>query len=112
MHTCTRTCRYRAAAYTYMNPHGVPSAGDWALDRIGAVFLEGTEGVTFQSCNFTRLDGNAVMVSGYNRHATVRDSDFSFIGGNAVAAWGRTNETEGDGHPAAGADGTDGNHPQ
>ena len=24
---------YTAAAYTYMNPHGVPSAGDWALER-------------------------------------------------------------------------------
>eukprot|EP00750_Incisomonas_marina_P029589 INCI7199.2.p1 GENE.INCI7199.2~~INCI7199.2.p1 ORF type:complete len:934 (-),score=146.71 INCI7199.2:719-3520(-) len=103
---------YRAAAYTYMNPHGVPSAGDWALDRIGAVFLEGTEDVKFDNCTFERLDGNAVMVSGYNRRATVSNSDFAYIGGNAVAAWGYTNETEGEGHPTAGVDGTDGNHPQ
>ena len=39
-------------------------------------------------CRFERLDGNAVIVSGYNRDATVRDSDFAFIGGNAVIAWG------------------------
>ena len=32
--------------------------------------------------------GNAVMVSGFNRNATVTGSDFEFIGGNAVAAWG------------------------
>jgi hypothetical protein len=76
-----------------MDPHGVPSAGDWALDRVGAVFLQGTEGVRFDACSFERVDGNAVMVSGYNRHAAITNSDFAFVGGNAVAAWGYTNET-------------------
>ena len=112
---------YTAASYTYMMPHGVPSAGDWALDRYGAIFLQGTEGATFDGCTFDRLDGNGVMVSGYNRNATVTGSDFSFIGGNAVAAWGYTNETASDpgrpgvaiaNWPQAGVDGTDGNHPR
>ena len=40
------------------------------------------------SCTFDRLDGNAVMISGYNRNATVQQSDFSYIGGNAIASWG------------------------
>ena len=31
---------YTAAAPTYMEPHAVPSAGDWALDRYGAIFLQ------------------------------------------------------------------------
>lgn len=74
----------------------------------------------FESCEFERLDGNGVMVSGYNRNATVQNSDFSFLGGNAVVAWGYTNETESDpgrpgvtltGFPQAGVDGTDGEHP-
>jgi hypothetical protein len=56
---------YRSTAYTYMKPHGVPSAGDWALDRWGAIYLQGTEGATISGCTFDRLDGNAVMVSGY-----------------------------------------------
>jgi len=112
---------YTASAPTFMDPHGVPSAGDWALDRVGAIFLQGTESAKFEGCNFTRLDGNAVMVSGYNRNATVENSDFSFIGGNAVAAWGYTNETATDpgrpgvqieNFPHAGVDGTDGNHPR
>jgi len=112
---------YTAAAATFMEPHGVPSAGDWALDRYGAIFLQGTEGASFDSCTFTRLDGNGVMVSGYNRNATVTASDFSFIGGNAVASWGYTNETDADpgrpgvaieNAPHAGVDGTDGNHPR
>jgi hypothetical protein len=112
--------KFTGTRYTYMEPHGVPSAGDWALDRTGAVFLQGTEGAVFHGCAFERLDGNAVMVSGYNRNATVEDSDFAFLGGNAVAAWGYTNETANTGYPyytpntnypQGGVDGTDGNHP-
>ena len=63
--------KYTASAYTYMERHAVPSAGDWALDRFGAIFLQGTEGVTMSNCTFDRLDGNAVMVSGYNRFVTL-----------------------------------------
>ncbi len=60
------------------------------------------------------------MISGYNRDATVESSDFSFLGGNAVVAWGYTNETSTDpgrpgiilkDAPKAGIDGTDGEHP-
>eukprot|EP00962_Isochrysis_galbana_P050778 scaffold22121_cov67-Isochrysis_galbana.AAC.1 len=60
------------------------------------------------------------MLSGYNRNATISHSDFSFLGGNAIASWGFTNETATDpgrpgvplAHaPAAGVDGTDGEHP-
>jgi len=111
---------FKSTRYTYMMPHAVPSAGDWALDRIAAVFLQGTENVVVQNSAFDRLDGNGLMISGYNRFATVQDSDFSFVGGNAIVAWGYTNETENSGfpyytpntnYPEAGVDGTDGNHP-
>jgi len=111
---------FKSTRYTYMLPHAVPSAGDWALDRIAAVFLQGTEDVVVQGSTFERLDGNGFMISGYNRNATIQDSDFAFIGGNAIVAWGYTNETENSGfpyytpndnYPQAGVDGTDGNHP-
>ena len=49
----------------------VCAGGDWALQRSGAVFLEGTKGVTIDSCLFTRLDGNALMISGYNRDTVI-----------------------------------------
>lgn len=112
---------FKAASHTYMVPHGVPSGGDWALDRIGALFLQGTEGVVISNSIFERLDGNAVMISGYNRNATIQDSDFAYIGENAIASWGYTNETATSGfpyytpntnYPKAGIDGTDGNHPR
>ncbi len=96
---------------------------DSALDtpRPAATSLQGTEGVTLDKCTFERLDGNGVMVSGYNRNTTITNSDFAYIGGNAVAAWGYTNETDTDpgrpgvaieNAPAAGVDGTDGEHPR
>jgi len=116
-----KNIKYTASSYTYMMPHGVPSAGDWALDRYGAIFLQGTEGAQITDCQFERLDGNAVMISGYNRNATVTGSDFAYIGGNAIASWGYTNETSTDpgrpgvaieNAPQAGVDGTDGNHPR
>ena len=73
-----RDITYTASGATYMERHAVPSAGDWALDRFSAVFLQGTESAVVDSCTFERLDGNAVMVSGYNRNATVQQSDFNF----------------------------------
>lgn len=113
--------KFSASAHTYMMPHGVPSAGDWALDRYGAIFLQGTEGTLVDGCTFERLDGNGVMISGYNRDVAIQNSDFAFIGGNAIAAWGFTNETDSDpgrpgikleNAPQAGIDGTDGEHPR
>lgn len=103
---------FKATAYTYMEPHGVPSGGDWALERMAAVFVEGSERFTVKDCSFERLDGNAVMFSKYNRNGSVLDSDFAYIGSTAVVAWGHTNETDGDNWPEAGVDGTDGNHPR
>ena len=63
----------RDAGATYLEPHGMPSGGDWGLQRRGAVYLEGTEGVTIEACLFTRNDGNAVMLSGYNRDTLLKD---------------------------------------
>ena len=39
-----------------MEPHGVPSGGDWGLERLGALYFEGTEGLSVRGCQFERLD--------------------------------------------------------
>ena len=36
-----RGLTFRDTRPSYMEPHGVPSGGDWALERNGAVFLQG-----------------------------------------------------------------------
>ncbi len=84
---------------TFMDPRGVPSGGDWALERNGVIFLEGTEGVSITDSAFDRIDGNSIFLSGYNRDAVVARNEFSNLGQSAVAAWGRT---------ADGANGWDG----
>ena len=104
-----RGVNFRDTAYTYMDPHGMPSGGDWALERMGALFLEGTKNVTVDSCIFERLDGNGIMVSGYNRNTTIQGNEFAWIGSTAIAQWGYTSGTD---VPGMGWDGTDGNQPR
>jgi hypothetical protein len=81
---------FTAGAPTFMAARGVPSGGDWALERDGVLLLEGTEDVIVTGCTFASIDGNAVFLSGYNRRATVANSSFSNLGQSAVASWGRT----------------------
>jgi hypothetical protein len=79
----------------FMDPHGVPSGGDWALQRDAALFFEGTEGTVMRDCTVERVDGNAVMLSGYNRRATIERNSFSYIGDSVIASWGHTKEVDG-----------------
>lgn len=108
---------FRDAAQTVMEAHGLPSAGDWALQRTAAVMLEGTEHVKFDGCKFKYLGGIAYMLSGYNRQSRVDRSEFAHIGGSAMAAWGYTRSIPGSVYeqviPAGdGIDGTAGNYPE
>ena len=100
---------FRDTRGTFLDVHAVPSAGDWALERSAAVFLEGTEGATVDQCNFTRIGGNALMLSGYARGAAITGNAFRWIGGSASVAWGRTDEVSEDG--TLGWDATSGDFP-
>lgn len=80
----------RDTAYTYMDPHGLPSGGDWALQKQGAITLVGTEGTVIENNLFTRLDGNAIFIGGYHRGLQISDNEFEFIGDSAMASWGDT----------------------
>ena len=100
----------RDTAPTMLEPHGVPSGGDWALERIGSIYLQNTEKAAVSRCMFTRIGGNGVMISAYNRNATIEHSEFEWMGGSAIAAWGWTDEiTDGGVH---GVDGTTGTFPR
>lgn len=105
---------FRDAAYTFMDPHGMPSGGDWCLQKSGAITLEGTENVTLSNNTITRVDGNAVFIGAYNRHAAILDSEFEWIGDTAIALWGRTEMLKG-GRPqpsGTGINGTGGDQPR
>ena len=73
---------------TYMEPRTNPSGGDWALERQGAILVQGCEGCIIAGNFFHHLDSNAVMLSGYNRDTIVRNNEFVWLGQNAIASWG------------------------
>ena len=58
---------------------------DWTIYRGGAVLMDGTENCAVKDCNFTGLGGNAIMISNYNKNATISGCHISFIGANAVS---------------------------
>eukprot|EP01063_Lacrimia_lanifica_P022202 TRINITY_DN29866_c0_g1_i1.p1 TRINITY_DN29866_c0_g1~~TRINITY_DN29866_c0_g1_i1.p1 ORF type:complete len:828 (+),score=233.01 TRINITY_DN29866_c0_g1_i1:46-2529(+) len=101
---------FRDAAPTMMQPHGVPSGGDWALERFAAVYMEGTVDLRVENCTFWRVDGNALMLSKLNHRAEVVGSEFAWLGGTAVAMWGFTDELSDGG--VHGIDGTGGDFPR
>jgi len=80
----------RDARLTYLDPHGMPSGGDWGLQRSGVVLLQGTERVVVDANQFTRNDGNGVFLSMYNRNTTISNNDVSWNGDTVFAAWGVT----------------------
>ena len=107
------------AALTTLAPHGLPSdgGGDWAVARRAAVHMTGVERVTIEGCRFERNDGNGVMISGYSRNSTIRDTEFLLMGENGIVSWGYTSDFPGTTRPVAipagqGPDARDGNHPQ
>lgn len=74
---------------SFMEPRSNPSGGDWAIERMGAILLEGTENVSVTGCTFEKLDSNALFLSGYNLHAKILRNHFRWLGQNAIASWGR-----------------------
>lgn len=111
-HVTLSALTFTGAAMTFLDPHGVPSGGDWALQRSAALFLEGTVNTTVEACNLVRLDGNAIMLSGFNGYANISHNTILSTGATAIALWGYTNGT----HPlqpvGTGPDGTEGNFPR
>jgi hypothetical protein len=85
---------FRDQRFSYMDPWTVPSGGDWGLRPAGAVNFEGTERCTLSNALFSRTDANAVFIGGRNRNVSVLDSEFVWLGMNAVASLGKTDQDD------------------
>jgi len=75
----------RHAARTFMDNKEPLLRSDWTTYRGGAVFFNGAEDCTLQSCLIDQVGGNAVFVNKYNRRITVRGTQITQSGGNGVA---------------------------
>eukprot|EP00040_Diaphanoeca_grandis_P037072 m.239728 g.239728 ORF g.239728 m.239728 type:complete len:857 (-) comp33750_c0_seq3:147-2717(-) len=80
----------RDTALTFLDVHGLPSGGDWALPYVGAVTLNNTAQVELSDNVFTRLDGLGIILLGYNNNTHITSSEFEYLGGSAIVLWGRT----------------------
>ena len=83
----------RDAAYTYLGTteadrHWLPTEGDWALQRSGAITMEGVERISVDENQLTRVDGNGIFIGGYARGVSITRNDMNWIGDCAVAAFG------------------------
>jgi len=92
----------RDAAATFMERWGVPSGGDWALYMGAALHLHGAVGTRIEGCTFSRLDNNAIILTGFDRNVSIINNTASWLGMNFAAAWGDTQDY----------DATDGNQPR
>jgi len=82
-------------APTFMLPYTMASGGDWSVRRDAALVLNGTSGVLVDACFFIGLGGNAALITGWNRGATISNSVFRFVGDNAVVSLGNVNVMDG-----------------
>ena len=64
--------------------------GDWALEYYASVILKNNNNITLSNNNFTRLDGNGILLFGYNKDITINNNQFAWLGSTAIALWGQT----------------------
>eukprot|EP01084_Bolivina_argentea_P064491 117612_1 len=81
---------FRDTAITYMDGHGVPSGGDWALQRTGSIYIENAINFEIYDNIFSRLDNIAISINRYNRHHQIYKNEFVWLGGSAITTWGDT----------------------
>ena len=71
-----RGLTFTGAAASFFAPHGQPAGGDWSVARVGAITVEGALGLAVVGCTFSRLDGNGIVLNGWNRGVMVADSTY------------------------------------
>lgn len=82
---------FRHAGRTFMEQMEPLFRSDWCIYRGGAVFLEGTEHISFVDCKIESVGGNGFMVSKYNRDTLIRGCEIKEIGASAILFAGDRN---------------------
>ena len=57
-----------------------------SVHRGGALMIEGAEGVSVAGCEFVRLGGNAIALSGHAWHTSITHSEIVKIGDSAIVS--------------------------
>jgi hypothetical protein len=73
---------------TFLKPFSASGGGDWSFQDGGALRLTGTGNCSVYGSLFFSIGGNGVMLSGWNKGASVTDSEFQWVGESAVVSGG------------------------
>jgi hypothetical protein len=87
--------RIAHTASTFLLPYDIPSLGDWAVHRGGAVLVDGARDCAIRNCWFDAVGGNGVFINDYNRNVTVTGCKFTETGDSAVCLVGTLGRTNG-----------------
>lgn len=61
---------------------------DWGIVRAGVIYMENAENITIRNCEFHRIGGNAVTISGYNKGHLIDHNEFLEIGATGILVAG------------------------
>ena len=75
---------------TYLESYEIPSGGDWAIHRGGAVFLDGTEDVILDSLLIEQPGGNGIFLSNHAWRTAVTNNVINGTGDSAIVLVGST----------------------
>lgn len=76
--------RFSHTETTFFEEYDIPSLGDWAVYRGGALRIEGSRRCTVKDCLFEGLGGNAIFANRFNRDLTVSGCTFRDVGDSGV----------------------------
>jgi hypothetical protein len=80
---------FRHTLRTFMQTREPLLRSDWRIFRGGALFLEGAEDVAIEDCFFDQVGGNAIFLSGYNRHVSISGCRIEQAGASGICFAGR-----------------------
>jgi hypothetical protein len=89
-HIILEGIRFAHTERTFLERYEMPSMGDWALYRGGAVFLTHGEDVELRRCVFNGIGGNGVFVYGRSSRILIEACNFSNLGDSAVCLTGES----------------------
>lgn len=77
--------KFEHAQRTFMEKYEPLLRSDWTIYRGGAIFIERTENVSINNCEFDHLGGNVIFVSKYNRNINISANHIHDIGASAIS---------------------------
>lgn len=97
--------QFERTSPNFMKPHEMPSGGDWAITRSGALFFQNARDINVVDCTFSKIGSHGIFLSNHIRAARITRNVFHGIDGtcvamvgdpkfNAARPWDRTNDLD------------------